>query len=130
VKSYPRRGVKWHFNPKRAPWFGGFWEWLIGLNKSTLKEVLGRTHATLDGLQTTIVEAEAILDNRPLTYVSCDAKDIEPITSSQLLLGRPIVSIPHCDVESDEQRLLTQDEVLRFMHCCFHISGTDGNQST
>ena len=42
-----RRGVEWRFIPKRAPWFGGFWERLIGLTKSALKRVLGRTHATL-----------------------------------------------------------------------------------
>jgi len=87
---------------QRAPWFGGFWERLIGLSKSTLKKVLGRTHATLESLQTMIVEVEAILNNRPLTYVSPDAGDLEPITPSHILLGRPIVSLPHYDVQDDE----------------------------
>jgi len=45
-----------------------------------------------------IVEVEAILNNCPLTYVSSDAKDIEPITPSRLLLG----VLPHYDVKSDE----------------------------
>ena len=40
-----------------------------------------------------IVEVEAILNNCPLTYVSPDAEEMEPITSSHLLLGRPIVSL-------------------------------------
>ena len=35
-----RRGVEWRFIPKRAPWFGGFWERLIALTKSALKKVL------------------------------------------------------------------------------------------
>jgi len=58
-----RKGTRWHFITKRAPWFGGFWERLIGLSKSTLKKVLGRTHATLESLQTIIVKVEAILNN-------------------------------------------------------------------
>jgi len=41
------KGVEWRFIPKHAPWFGGFWEHLIGLTKSTLKKTLGRTYTTL-----------------------------------------------------------------------------------
>ena len=37
-----RRSVSWRFIPKRAPWFGGFWERLIGLSKTAIKKVLGR----------------------------------------------------------------------------------------
>ena len=35
-------GVQWKFIPKRAPWYGGFWERLIGLTKMALKKVLGK----------------------------------------------------------------------------------------
>ena len=34
------QGTTWQFIPKRAPWYGGFWERLIGLTKSTLKRYL------------------------------------------------------------------------------------------
>ena len=43
-----RRGVEWHFISRQTPWFGGFWERLIALTKSSLKKVLGQTHATLE----------------------------------------------------------------------------------
>ena len=33
-----RQNVGWQFIPKRAPWFGGFWERLIGLTKASLKK--------------------------------------------------------------------------------------------
>ena len=49
--------------PKRAPWFGGFWERLIRLTKSALKKILGRTRATLESLQTIVVEVEALLND-------------------------------------------------------------------
>ena len=102
VENLSRRGVKWQFIPKRAPWFGVFWERLIGLTKSTLKKILGCTHAMLESLQTILVEVEAVLNNRPLTYVSPDVKDMDPITPSHLLNGRSIISLPYQDVQDDE----------------------------
>ncbi|XP_065918802.1 uncharacterized protein [Dysidea avara] len=102
TEALAHKSVEWKFIPKRAPWFGGFWERLIGLTKSTLKKTLGRTHATLESLQTIIVEVEALLNDRPLTYVSSDIKDLNPITPSQLLHGRRIVKLPHINVQEDE----------------------------
>ena len=60
------QGVSWKFIPKRAPWYGGFWERLIRLTKSCLKKVLERAHINLLTLQTLVVEIEATLNDRPL----------------------------------------------------------------
>ena len=46
-------------------------------------------------LQTTIVEVEAVLNDRPLTYFSTTAGDPEPLTPSHLLCGHRIVHLPH-----------------------------------
>lgn len=102
TEALAHKGVEWQFIPKRAPWFGGFWERLIGLTKSTLKKTLGRTHATLESLQTIIVEVEALLNDRPITYASSDIDDLNPITPSHLLHGSRIVKLPHTDVQEDE----------------------------
>ena len=50
----------WQFIPNRAPWYGGFWERFIGLTKTTIKKVLGKTYILLINLQTIVVEIEAI----------------------------------------------------------------------
>ena len=97
-----KKGVTWRFIPKRAPWYGGFWERLIGLTKSSLKKVLERTFATLSTIQTIIVEIEGILNDRPLTYISSDVKDPEPLTPAHLLYGRRIISLPYHSIEEDE----------------------------
>ena len=33
-------GVQWHFIVERAPWWGGFWERMVGLTKSALRRTL------------------------------------------------------------------------------------------
>jgi len=78
-EALARKETEWRFIPKRAPWFGGFWERLIGLTKTSLKKTLGRTYATQENLQTIVVQIEGLLNDRPLTYVSSDANGPEPI---------------------------------------------------
>ena len=102
ANTLSKQGITWKFIPKRAPWYGGFWERLIGLTKSCLKKVLGRAHINLLTLQTLVVEIEAILNDRPLTYVSSDAQDPDPLTPADLLYGRHITSLPYRHVEEDE----------------------------
>ncbi|XP_065911194.1 uncharacterized protein [Dysidea avara] len=106
-----KRGVSWKFIPKKAPWWGGFWERMVGLTKSALKKVLGRRHISLTTLETVIVEIEAALNDRPLTFVSSEQGDIEPLTPAHLLHGRRITCLPHEVVEEDEFTDPTYGEV-------------------
>ena len=87
---------------QEGPWYGGFWEWLIGLTKIAIKKVLGRRHVSLPILETIIVEIEAILNDCPLTFVSSEFGDPEPLTPTHLLHGRRITCLPHKTVEFDE----------------------------
>ena len=48
------------------------------------------------------MEIEAHLNNRPLTYVSSELNDLEPLTPSHLLYGRLIITTPHPTVEREE----------------------------
>ncbi|XP_065889715.1 uncharacterized protein [Dysidea avara] len=101
-ESLGNQDIDWKFIPCRAPWYGGYWERLVGLTKSALKKMLGRAYVTLPSLQTLIVEIEAHLNNRPLTYVSSELNDPEPLTPSHLLYGRVINTVPHTLTTQDE----------------------------
>ena len=85
-KELGRQGVTWKFILKRAPWYGIFWEWLVGLTKSAIKKVLGRCHISLMVLETIIVEIEAVLNDCPLTFVSSELGDVEPMTPAHLCM--------------------------------------------
>ena len=58
-----RQRVTWSFIPKRAPWYGGFWERLIGLTKQAVKKTLGRTFVSLQVLETVVVEIESMMND-------------------------------------------------------------------
>ena len=71
-----------------APWFGGFYEIMVGLTKITLKKVLGRALVKEDSLRTILSEIENIINSRPLTYISSNLDDAEPLTPQLLMPGR------------------------------------------
>ena len=48
---------------QESPLIWGFWERLIGLTKTTLRKVLGRSFVTLQELQTLVVEIETVLND-------------------------------------------------------------------
>ena len=102
VHNLSKQGVQWQFIPKRAPWYGGWWEQLVGMTKSTIKKVLGRAHVSLVTLQTLVTEVEAVLNDCPLIYITPDIEDADPLTPSHLLCGRRITSLPHASIEDDE----------------------------
>ena len=95
LESLSHKGTEWKFIPRRALWYGGWWERLIGMTKSVIKNVLGRSYLTLEELQTVYSKAEATMNDRPLTHVFCEPHESEAITPSHLLYGRRIVTLPY-----------------------------------
>ena len=106
--------VKWVFNLEKAPWWGGFFERLIQSVKRCLKKTIGKAKLTYDELLTVLTEVEAIINSRPLSYVSSEDLD-EPLTPSHLLSGRWILSLPDSTVatgcDSDEDFQVTSQDV-------------------
>ncbi|XP_045022891.1 uncharacterized protein LOC123466814 [Daphnia magna] len=102
TKYLSDRQIEWRFIPKRAPWYGGFWERLVGLTKEALKKMLGRTKLKFNEFRTIVTEIEAILNDHPLTYVSSDLNDPQALTPSHLLYGGRLTPLPYDPAVEEE----------------------------
>lgn len=83
--SLTQNGIKWIFNPPHGAHHGGVWERLVQEVKKVLRSVLKQQVLDDEGLHTVLCEAEAILNDRPITPSSNDPNDLEALTPNHLL---------------------------------------------
>ena len=88
--------------PAKLPHRGGMYERLIGVVKMSVKKVLRRALISLSELQTLIKEFQAVVNDRPITFVYHDVNDPEPLTPSKLMYGFDVTALPHPVVDPDE----------------------------
>ncbi|XP_072168946.1 uncharacterized protein [Diadema setosum] len=88
------KSVEWTFNPPAASHMGGIWERMIRSVRRILKNMSGEQVVCEEVLTTTLTEIEGILNARPLTRISMDANDEEPLTPNHLLLLRSNPNVP------------------------------------
>ena len=79
-------GIRWSFNPPAGSHHGGVWERVICMVRKVLTSVLHLQTLDDDGLHTVLCEVEAILNDRPITKLSDDPNDLEPLTPNHILL--------------------------------------------
>jgi len=87
IDAMSQLGIKWEFIPPSAPHMGGAWESMVKSIKTALKATLKERFPKDEVLHTLLLEAELIVNSRPLTYVSADASDPESLTPNHFLLG-------------------------------------------
>ena len=80
--------IEWHFSPPHGPHFGGAWERLVQSTKRALQVKMGTQVTTDQVLRTHITEVMALLNSRPLTQLSFEPTDPDPLTPNHFLLGR------------------------------------------
>jgi hypothetical protein len=86
--------IKWIFNTPAASHMGGVWERQIRSIKRVLAGLTREQTLTHEALVTLLVIAEGILNNRPITAVSSDPRDLEALTPNHLLIHRPALAPP------------------------------------
>ena len=85
--------IQWHFILEKAPWNEGFYERMVQTVKRNLCKSLKNSQLNFEELTTVLVEVEAIINSRPLTYMSSD--DIEEaLTPAHLILGKRLLTLP------------------------------------
>lgn len=93
-KALLQEGIKWTFNPPHGAHHGGVWERLILQVKRTLSSVLKQQTLDDDTLKTAMCEAEAILNDRPITPSSEDPNDLEALIPNHILQLRGKPTLP------------------------------------
>ena len=86
-----QHGCEWKFSKAKSPWENGLSERLVQSVKRALRKILGSCTLTFDGFVTTIIEIEAIINDRPLATI--DDAQMLPITPAQLVAGRPLTAL-------------------------------------
>ncbi|XP_066023399.1 uncharacterized protein [Pocillopora verrucosa] len=89
-----QKSIKWVFNPPGASRHGGVWERLIRSTRKVLGALVKEQSLDDESLQTLLCECESIINGRPLTTVSDDPKDLEPLSPNHLLLLRSETPLP------------------------------------
>ena len=81
-------GITWKFNPPRAPHHGGVFEVMVCSVKRALIATIAHGLLSDEELHTALVQAEHMINSRPLTTVSSDPDDLSPLTPFHFLVGR------------------------------------------
>ncbi len=81
--------TEWQFSAALAPWWGGFWERMVRTVKELFRKANGKASLHYDQLMTALSDVEAVINARPLVYVTEGEDDPRPITPNHLLFGYP-----------------------------------------
>lgn len=94
AKFSAEQGIKWTFNPPRAPHRGGIWESTVkSMKKHLIRSSEGQTF-TYEEFETVICRVESMLNSRPLLSRVDDNQQTLVLTPGHFLIGSPLVSDP------------------------------------
>lgn len=109
IKEYvASQSIEFKMIPPYASHFGGFWEAGIRSCKQCLRRVVGDTHLTFEEFSTVLAQVESILNSRPLSPMSTDPKDLNPLTPAHFLVGRPLTAPVSADLQNVPANRLTR----------------------
>lgn len=87
TKACLDKGIDWKFNTPKDAAAGGAWERLILIPKKTLEVALKDRAPQLETFQCAQIEAENMINSRPLIDVPVGSEEADPITPNHFLLG-------------------------------------------
>ncbi|GFX40788.1 integrase catalytic domain-containing protein [Trichonephila clavipes] len=94
-------GIEWNFIPPASPHLGGLWEANIKSMKRILLKVAKSAIMNFEELTTLVTQIEAVLNSRPLSPLSSDPNDLNPLTPGHFLMNCAISSFPEPYTASD-----------------------------
>ena len=95
--------IDWRFNMSRSPWWGGFFERLVGIMKTSLSKTIGKALLRFEELEEALLDVEVFMNNRPLCYVG-EEFEVPVITPNILLHGQPTCFLEENADEMDGEK--------------------------
>lgn len=86
-RNLSKDNIEWIFNCPANPHAGGCWERLVRCVKRLLYKVFAGEAPRLETFRSAMIEAECIINNRPLTELPIGPDSEEPITPNHFLIG-------------------------------------------
>ena len=94
--------IKFVFNPPSAPSFGGLWETAVKSAKSLLYRSIGTQKFTFEEYTSLFSRIEAVLNSRPLCYLSSTPDDgVDYLSPGHFLVGGPLLNFPEPSLHED-----------------------------
>ncbi|XP_055840693.1 uncharacterized protein LOC129908306 [Episyrphus balteatus] len=114
--------ITWKFIVECAPWWGGFWERLVRVVKSSLKAAVLEATLSIDQFTTLLTEVATVVNLRPLTYCSDNSSDCAPLTPAHFLGVQGISgdSTPEQNFQPINQNTLRSEEYLQQLRSLHH----------
>ncbi|XP_072761501.1 uncharacterized protein [Anoplolepis gracilipes] len=109
------QSIDWKFIPPYSPHIGGLWEAGVKSAKTHMRKVIGPTPMSFEELYTVLTSIEACLNSRPLTPLSNDPTDLQPLTPGHFLRGEVMTAIPDQDIANVPANHLTRYQLLTQM---------------
>ena len=97
AKTVAIQQIKWIFNPPSASWWSGFWECLVGSLKRLLRRTLKKSCLDIEEMTTVLIDCEAVINARPVTFVSENDNEIAPLTPSHFLKETEEIGVLNLD---------------------------------
>lgn len=108
VSNFLHQNLSWHFIPPGAPHMGGLWEAGVKSFKTHLKKVSTPFKYTFEEFCTLLSRIEACLNSRPISTMSQNPTDLNPLTPGHFLTGGLILAPPEPSIDSHPESVVNR----------------------
>jgi hypothetical protein len=81
---------------------------MVQTTKRALIKTIGRAKLKYEELQTILVEIEATINSRPITYCYDDGEEGQALTPAHFLIGKRLTSLPEISINQNMETELTK----------------------
>ncbi|XP_050340580.1 uncharacterized protein LOC126766984 [Bactrocera neohumeralis] len=117
---HSHQNISWHFNPPGAPHMGGLWEAGVKSLKIHLKKIAKLQKFTFEEFATLLTRIESCLNSRPISPISDDSSNLEPLTPGHFLIGTPLLTPAEPNLEDANLSIVNRWQKLKilYQHIC------------